>query len=64
MQITLKDGTVKEYEQERSVYDIAKDISEGLARIACAGEADGEIVDLRTMISNDCQLNIVTVNDP
>ena len=64
MQITLKDGAVKEYEQERSVYDIAKDISEGLARIACAGEADGEIVDLRTMISNDCQLNIVTVNDP
>lgn len=64
MQITLKDGTVREYEQERSVYDIAKDISEGLARVACAGEVDGEIVDLRTVISDDCQLNIVTVNDP
>ncbi len=64
MQITLKDGSVKEYAEEKSVYDIAKDISEGLARIACAGQVNGEIVDLRTIISSDCELNIVTVNDP
>lgn len=64
MQITLKDGSVKEYAEEKSVYDIAKDISEGLARIACAGEVNGEIVDLRTIISSNCELNIVTVNDP
>lgn len=64
MKITLKDGSVKEYDQAKSVIDIAKDISEGLARMACAGEVNGEIVDLRTEISEDCELNIVTQNDP
>lgn len=64
MKITLKDGSVKEYDQAKSVFDIAKDISEGLARVACAGEVNGEIVDLRTEISEDCELNIVTQNDP
>lgn len=64
MKITLKDGSVKEYDQVKSVYEIAKDISEGLARVACAGEVDGQIVDLRTEISEDCGLNIVTQNDP
>ena len=64
MKITLKDGSVKEYDQARSVIEIAKDISEGLARVACAGEVNGEIVDLRTEISEDCELNIVTQNDP
>lgn len=64
MQITLKDGTVKEYANAVTVYDIAKDISEGLARVACAGEINGRISDLRTVISKDCELNIVTANDP
>lgn len=64
MKITLKDGSVKEYDQVKSVFDIAKDISEGLARVACAGEVNGEIVDLRTEISEDCELNIVTQSDP
>lgn len=64
MKITLKDGSVKEYDQVKSVYEIAKDISEGLARVACAGEVDGQIVDLRTEISEDCALNIVTQSDP
>lgn len=64
MKITLKDGSVKEYDQARSVFDIAKDISEGLARVACAGEVNGEIVDLRTEISEDCELNIITQSDP
>lgn len=64
MKITLKDGSVKEYAGKMSVYDIAKDISEGLARMACAGEVDGEIVDLRTELGGDCELNIVTVSDP
>ena len=64
MKITLKDGSVKEYSEALSVYEIAKDISEGLARVACAGELDGEIVDLRTMIDRDCSLNIVTASDP
>lgn len=64
MKITLKDGSVKEYDQAKSVFEIAKDISEGLARVACAGEVNGEIVDLRTEISEDCELNIVTQSDP
>lgn len=64
MQITLKDGTVKEYGEAMSVYAIAKDISDGLARSACAGEIDGKIVDLRTVVSNDCSLNIITANEP
>ena len=63
MIITLKDGSQKDYEQSMSVYDIAKDISEGLARAACAGEVDGEVVDLRTIVDKDCALNILTFND-
>ena len=64
MKITLKDGSVKEYSESKSVYEIAEDISAGLARVACAGELDGEIVDLRTIIDKDCSLNIVTASDP
>ena len=60
MKVTLKDGSVKEYAQPMSVIDIARDISEGLARAACAGELNGETVDLRTVIDNDCELNILT----
>ncbi len=60
MIITLKDGSSKEYEGAMSVLDIAKDISEGLARVACAGEVDGKVVDLRTIIDTDCNLNILT----
>ncbi|HIY00708.1 MAG TPA: threonine--tRNA ligase [Candidatus Blautia faecipullorum] len=60
MVITLKDGSKKEYSEAKSVIDIAADISEGLARVACAGEVDGEVVDLRTMIDKDCELNILT----
>jgi len=63
MKITLKDGSVKEYAQAMSVYDIALDISEGLARAACAGEVDGEVVDLRTVVDKDCALSIFTAND-
>ena len=64
MKITLKDGSVKEYGEEKSVYEIAKDISDGLARAACAGELNGKIVDLRTKVTEDADLNIITANDP
>ncbi len=64
MKITLKDGSVKEYDSTKSVYEIAADLSEGLARVACAGEVDGEVVDLRTVLDKDCALNILTANDP
>lgn len=63
MKITLKDGSVKEYASAMSVIDIAKDISEGLARMACAGEIDGKVVDLRTVVDTDCELSILTFND-
>ena len=63
MKIVLKDGSVKEYENAMSVYEIAMDISEGLARAACAGEVNGAVVDLRTVIEEDCELNILTAND-
>ncbi|MCI8282503.1 MAG: threonine--tRNA ligase [Lachnospiraceae bacterium] len=63
MKITLKDGSVKEYESAKSIYEIAKDISDGLARAATAGEVDGEVKDLRTMVEGDCSLSILTAND-
>lgn len=63
MKITLKDGSSKEYASAMSVLDIAKDISEGPARNACAGEIDGERVDLRTVVDKDCNLNILTFAD-
>ena len=63
MKITLKDGSFKEYAKAMSIYDIAMDISEGLARAACAGEVDGKVEDLRTVIDRDCSLNILTAND-
>ena len=60
MKITLKDGSSKEYSEAKSVYEISKDISEGLARVACAGEVDGEIVDLRTVPVSYTHLTLPT----
>ncbi len=63
MKITLKDGSVKEYESKRSIIDIARDISEGLARSVVAGEVNGVICDLRDEIESDCELNLITLKD-
>ncbi len=63
MKITLKDGSAKEYASPISIIDIAKDISEGLARATVAGEVDGEVKDLRTVIDKDCTLNLLTAKD-
>ncbi len=63
MIVTLKDGSKKEYAEAKSVIDIAYDISEGLARAACAGEVNGEVVDFRTVLDSDCELNILTAKD-
>ena len=63
MIITLKDGSVREYSEAMTVNDIAFDIAGGLGRAACAGEVDGEVVDLRTTIDKDCTLNILTFKD-
>ena len=63
MNITLKDGAVLSYDAPKSAFEIAKDISEGLARNACACEIDGVVSDLRTEIDRDCSLNILTFAD-
>ena len=63
MIITLKDGSSKEYAQPMSIFEIAQDISGGLARAACVGEIDGEVKDLRTIVDHDCTLNILTFDD-
>ena len=63
MKITLKDGSVKEYDGKRSIIDIARDISEGLARSVVAGEVNGVMHDLRDEIESDCELNLITLKD-
>lgn len=63
LKITLKDGSVKEFEGKVSILELAKSISEGLARNACAGIVDGEVVDLRFEIEEDSNVSIVTFND-
>lgn len=63
MKITLKDGSFREYAEAKSVFEIAMDLSEGLARVATAGEIDGKVVDLRTVVDKDCALNILTFQD-
>ncbi|MGN1318578.1 MAG: threonine--tRNA ligase [Lachnospirales bacterium] len=62
--VTLKDGSSKSYESGITVLEIAKDLSEGLARVACCGRIDGERVDLREEVTNDCTLEICTFDDP
>lgn len=63
MRITLKDNVVKEYQNGTTAYDIAKDISAGLARAACAAKIDGKVCDLRTCIDKDSSLEILTFDD-
>ena len=63
MKVTLKDGSVKEYGESKRVIDVAADLSDGLARAACAGKVNGEVVDLRYELSEDCHLEILTFRD-
>ena len=60
IKVTLKDGSVKEFEAGLSVLDIAKSISEGLARNACCGIINGKVVDLRHIVNEDVELAICT----
>ena len=61
--ITLKDGSVKEFEAGVSVIDVAKSLGAGLAKAACCGRIDGNVADLRTPITEDCHLEICTFDD-
>jgi threonyl-tRNA synthetase len=63
MIIKLKDGSVKEFEGPKSVHEIAVAISEGLGRAALGGEVNGKVVDLRTIVEKDSEVNILTFND-
>ena len=63
VKITLKDGSIIEVEKGSSILDVAKKISEGLARVATCGEIDGKIKDIRYEIKEDCNLVIHTFND-
>ena len=63
VKITLKDGSVKEYDHGISVGDVAKDLSMGLFRNACCGRIDGNVADLRTPIDQDCNLEILTFDE-
>ena len=63
MKITLKDGSIVEFDEPKSIIGIAESISAGLARVACAGRVNGEVKDLRTVITEDAALEILTAND-
>lgn len=63
MIITLKDGSKREVKEGISVIDLAKEISEGLARVAMAGRVDGKVVDLRYNLNKDCNVEILTFDD-
>ena len=63
IKITLKDGSVMESEAGISIYEIAKKISERLAKVATSALLNGEVVDLRTILNEDCTLSILTFDD-
>ena len=64
MIITLKDGSSKEYANGMTVLDIAKDLSEGLARVTLGAIVDGKVVEANTVLEKDCNLQILTFRDP
>ena len=60
IKIELKDGAIIEVEKGSSIIDVAKKISEGLARVTLAGLVNGEVQDLRHKLTEDCKLEILT----
>ncbi|MBQ8943944.1 MAG: TGS domain-containing protein, partial [Clostridia bacterium] len=62
--VTLKGGTVKEYENGITAMEIAKELGMGLYKAACVAKIDGEVKDLRTPLNGDCELQILTIDDP
>ena len=63
-QITLPDKSIREFDQPITVDEVAKDIGSGLAKATVAGKVNGNLVDASDLISEDCNLEIVTINDP
>lgn len=63
IKITLKDGSVQEYQEGISILQVAENISAGLARVSLAGEVDGRVRDLNYKLEKDCSLNLLTFSD-
>ena len=63
IQVTLKGGVVKEYEAGITAADVAKDLGMGLYKAACGCKVNGKVCDLRTPLSEDCHLAILTFDD-
>ncbi|HPD00676.1 MAG TPA: threonine--tRNA ligase [Acetivibrio sp.] len=63
IKVTLKDGSVKEYNKGVTIKSVAESISAGLARVALAGEVNGEVKDLDYQLEEDCSLNLLTFDD-
>ena len=61
--VTLKGGVVREYEDGSSVITVAKSLGAGLYKAACLAKIDGEICDLRTVLTKDCEVEILTFDD-
>ena len=64
MNIILKDGSPLSVADGASAFDAAKELSEGLARVVCAAEINGEVCDIRTELHEGDRLNLLTANDP
>lgn len=63
IQVTLKDGVIREYEAGTTVAQVAQSLGAGLYKAACAGRVDGTACDLRTPLEKDCQVEILTFED-
>ncbi len=63
IKITLKDGSIKEYNKGTTIKEVAESISAGLARVALAGEVDGKVKDLSCELNDDCKLSLLTFDD-
>ena len=61
--VTLKGGVVREYEDGSSIIDVAKSLGAGLYKAACLAKVNGEICDLRTVLTSDCEVEILTFDD-
>ena len=61
--VTLKGGVVREYEDGSSVITVAKSLGAGLYKAACLAKINGEICDLRTVLTSDCEVEILTFDD-
>ena len=64
IKVELKGGVIKEYPENTTVAELAKSIGMGLYKSACCCSIDGEVKDLRTPLTSDCKLELLTFDDP